>query len=58
MIMDNEIKSVDEVIEDIVEVLIGADGEFIQNIANQVIPARVKYLKNDLFKLEYYDEAK
>ena len=51
-----QIKSADEVIQDIAEALAQADGEFIQEIANQVISGRVEYVEDSLFEV-FWDEA-
>ena len=51
-----QVKSADEVIQDIAEALAEADGEFIQEIANQVISGRVEYVEDSLFEV-FWDEA-
>jgi hypothetical protein len=51
-----QVKSADEVIQDIAEALAQADGEVIQEIANQVIAGRVEYLEDSLFEV-FWDEA-
>jgi len=42
-------KSADQIIQEISDVLSEASGEFIQNIANQVLSHPVKYLEDSLF---------
>ncbi|MHA2403851.1 MAG: hypothetical protein ACXADH_12725 [Candidatus Kariarchaeaceae archaeon] len=42
----------DEVVNEIAEVLREGDGEFIEQIANQVLVPNVIYLEDSLFKQE------
>ncbi len=44
------IKTADEVINDIAEVLRQADGKFIEEIANKVLTNKVKYLTDSVFE--------
>ncbi len=45
------IESADDIIERIAHVLSEADGEFIENIANQVLTRNVKYQGDSLFRI-------
>ena len=47
-----EIKSADQVIQMIAEVLTEADGEFIEQIANQVLTNKVEYVEDSQFVIE------
>ena len=42
----------DELISEISEMLTSADGDFIANIANQVLADKVTYTEDSIFKLE------
>ena len=46
-----EIKTADEIINMIAEVLAEADGDFIETIANQVLTYKVKYVEDSEFIL-------
>jgi len=50
-----ELKTADEVISDIAEVLSESDGESIQEIANMVLSGRVEYVEDSLFEV-FWDE--
>lgn len=43
-------KSADEIIQEIAECLAEADGEFIAEIANQVLSRKVKYIGDSMFE--------
>jgi hypothetical protein len=45
-------KTIDEVIKEIAEVLAEADGEFIENIANQVLSNHVAYIGDSEFRID------
>lgn len=47
----------DDVINNITECLIKADNDFIELIANQVLPEKIEYIGDDLFELEEVDNA-
>jgi hypothetical protein len=47
-----EIKSTDEVIQLIAEVLAEADGKFIEQIANQVLTNKVEYIEDSQFAVK------
>jgi hypothetical protein len=47
-----EIKSADQVIQLIAEVLAEADGKFIEQIANQVLTNKVEYIEDSQFAVE------
>jgi len=47
-----EIKSSDEIIKEIAEVLAHGDGEFIESIANQVLVSNVTYLEDSMFEVK------
>jgi len=51
---ERRVLSADEVINQISEVLTENDGDFIENIANQVLGREVRYLEDSLF--EYVEE--
>jgi hypothetical protein len=51
-----QLKTADEVIQDIAEALGQADGEFIEDIANRVISGRVEYVEDSLFEV-FWDNA-
>lgn len=50
--MARALKSSDEVIQEISEVLAEADGKFIEQIANQVLTDKLIYIEDDLFEFE------
>lgn len=54
--MSREIRTADEVIEMIAEVLNEADGQFIEDIANKIVSARVEYIEDSLFEVTYSGE--
>jgi hypothetical protein len=45
-------KTADEIIKEIAEVLAEADGEFIAEIANQVLTRKVAYKGDSFFEVE------
>jgi hypothetical protein len=49
--MAKEIKTADEVINMIAEVLAQAEGTFIEKIANQVLTQDVKYVDDSMFEI-------
>ena len=49
-------KWAEDVIQDICEVLAESDGETIANIANQILSAKVTYLEDSMFEIEYENE--
>lgn len=51
-----EIRTADEVIEMIAEVLCEADGQFIEDIANKILSNRVEYIEDSLFEVTYSGE--
>jgi len=46
------LKTADEVIQDIVNVLSNSDGQFIEEIANQVLTRQVLYVGDSMFNEE------
>jgi hypothetical protein len=44
------VKNSEEIINEISEILTGADGEFIEEIANQVLAKNVTYIGDSLFE--------
>jgi len=50
------IKSAQEIIQDIVDVLNEADGEFIERIANQVLINKVTYKEDSIFHVDDFNQ--
>ncbi len=52
-------KSANQIIQDIAEVLGQCDGRFIEQIANQILTTKVKYIGDSMFETddELSDEA-
>jgi len=48
-----ETKNFEEIVQDIIDQISCFDGETVEEIANMVMPYRVKYIDNDEF--EVYD---
>ena len=44
------LKSADDVINDIIDVLVQADEYFLEEIANKVLSNKIKYIGDSLFK--------
>lgn len=51
--MATEIKTADEVINMIADTLAEADGAFIEQIANQLLSAKVVYIEDSLFEVQW-----
>lgn len=49
-------KWADDIIQNIADALAGCDGEYIANIANQVLVGKVTYLEDSMFEIEYEDD--
>lgn len=53
--MSRQLQSAEEIIEAIAKALEEAEGEFIAEIANNVLPGRVEYMEDSLFEV-FWDE--
>jgi hypothetical protein len=45
----------DELISEITDILHGNDGEFIEDIANQILSHKVTYIEDSLFEQEVWE---